>query len=125
MIPGLITGSVDLYAETIARRLGVADWYANTPLVFNNADNLVDYHYEQDQAAKKLQQLQYFCAKHRLEPRECLAVGDSDNDLELFRATRHGILLTAEGQSDDLRDAAWREAAHLSDVLSILESGDS
>jgi HAD superfamily phosphoserine phosphatase-like hydrolase len=118
----IMTGSVDLYAEVVAQRLHVSDWFANTRLVFDDQGLLVDYHYERDQAGKKAQQLEYLCTKYKFLPSEIAVVGDSDNDIELFHRTGKGILLEAEGQSAELHDAAWQTVEHLPDILHVLES---
>jgi phosphoserine phosphatase len=121
----LITGSFDVYAETIARRLGVKHWYANTQLIFDPAGKLETYHYVRDQSAKKLEQLMAFCRATGLAPADCLAVGDGPNDLALFTATGRGILI---GQGDgrpelaELRAAAWRTVPNLSAVRDILSN---
>jgi HAD superfamily phosphoserine phosphatase-like hydrolase len=122
--PCLITGSVDLYAEVMAGRLGIFDWFANTRLSFDTAGNLTDYDYHRDQAAEKLSKLEYFCIKYRLKPAECLAVGDSDNDVQLFRATQHGLLLEAESQTPELHDAAWQIIERLADLKHVLQALD-
>ncbi|MDF2461161.1 MAG: phosphoserine phosphatase-like hydrolase [Candidatus Saccharibacteria bacterium] len=118
----IMTGSMDLYAQVVAHRLHVNNWYANTRLVFDEDGQLIDYHYERDQAGKKAQQLEYFCTKYKLLPSECVVVGDSDNDIELFHRTGKGILLETEGQSAELHDAAWQTVERLPDILQIIES---
>ncbi len=89
----LITGSFDLWAETVARRLGVARYYANTALVWDAAGELESYDYVLDQAGLKLAQFREFCAVSGLETTDCVVVGDSDNDLELFKATGQGVAI--------------------------------
>jgi HAD superfamily phosphoserine phosphatase-like hydrolase len=122
--PCLITGSVDLYAEVVAGKLGITDWFANTTLTFNAAGDLTDYDYHRDQAAEKVRHFEYFCTKYRLDPGNCLAIGDSDNDLLLFRQCR-GILLEVEGQSPELHDAAWQVVDRLGEVTPIIETLDA
>lgn len=116
----LITGSVDLFAETIARRLHIPHWYANTKLIWNEEGLLTDFQYVRDQAAQKLQDLTLFATAAGITVTECAAVGDGSNDLEIFRATGHGI---AVGPTDPaLQAAAWRTVSTLGHVLAALET---
>jgi HAD superfamily phosphoserine phosphatase-like hydrolase len=114
----LISGSIDVYVHQVAQTLQISDAYANTRFIFDDDDKLVDYDYVLDQSAKKLQQLQAFCTKYKLEPRDCAVVGDSENDYQLFAATSKGILI---GANPALKPVAWRTARSLKDVRRILE----
>ena len=116
----LITGSVDLYASHISKRLGVANYYANAALHFDTKNDLVSFDYTLDQAVVKLRQLTEFCKKNGLKLDECVAIGDSDNDIMLFEQTGHGILIENDGASPELRQAAWRTVESLSQVKDLL-----
>jgi HAD superfamily phosphoserine phosphatase-like hydrolase len=80
-----ISGSMDLYIETVATKLGITYWYANTQLVWDAEENLIDFHYTPDQSAQKLQDLERFLRTTGLHANQCAAVGDSDNDIGLFK----------------------------------------
>jgi HAD superfamily phosphoserine phosphatase-like hydrolase len=114
----LITGSVDLFAEVIARRLHIPDWYANTELVWDSNNQLISYHYVRDQALEKLRHLENFLSKNHVETKDCIVVGDGDNDIEIFKATGHGIAINSTSQQ--LHDVAWKQVKHLSDIREIL-----
>jgi HAD superfamily phosphoserine phosphatase-like hydrolase len=116
----LITGSVDLYTETIARRIGVTHYFANTRLHFDSAGSLVDMDYELDQGALKLKQLSQFCKAQSIRPTDCLVVGDGESELELFQATVHGILLRRPDHSRQLMASAWKIVPHLGDAQKYL-----
>lgn len=116
----LITGSLDLYAEVIAKRLGADFWYANTKLVFEE-DELVDFEYERDAGEKKLSQFLQFSAEQHLEPRECIVVGDDSNDIELFKLTGRGVVIESS-ISHTLEGIAWRKIKELAELKEILES---
>lgn len=122
----LITGSVGIYAQHIAARLGVADYISSAELYFNDAGDLVDFHYTADQGAAKLVQMQDYCNHQRIQPNECVPVGDGDNDIELFRVTGNGILIDHDRVSDRLRDTArWtvKELAHIRPILEEIPHG--
>ncbi len=113
----LITGSMDLYAETVARKLGIDKWYANTTLHWDDAGNLVDMDYELNQAAKKLEQFGEFCGLHSLEAQDCLIVGDGENDELLFKVCKRGVLLRGNPET---QTHAWKRIAQLADFEQIL-----
>jgi HAD superfamily phosphoserine phosphatase-like hydrolase len=117
----LITGSVDLYAEHIARRLGVEDYYANATLLFDQDGSLESFNYTTDQAEVKLQQFREFCKKYGLKESECIAVGDGDNDIELFRHTSNGVLLTGSGISNELQKATWQSIDRLGQLKNLIQ----
>lgn len=117
----LITGSFDLYAEVIAKRLGADFWYANTKLAFNAQDKLTDFVYERDAGKKKLSQFLQFCGEQHLEPQECIVVGDDSNDTELFKLTGRGVAIQSP-TSHTLEGVAWRKIKELAGLKEILES---
>lgn len=119
-LPLLITGAVDLYAEVVAERLRVADWFANTPLVFDAAGELTGYHYDLDQSGKKVRQLQAFCAERGFEPADALAIGDGPNDIDLFKTVNYSIWLETPDRSEDLKASAQYHVATLADAITLL-----
>jgi HAD superfamily phosphoserine phosphatase-like hydrolase len=114
----IITGSVDGYAKVIANKLGVDYWYANTTLEWQN-DQLVGYDYHLDQATKKLEQFQEFCATHGLKPTQCITVGDSENDLKLFDYSHRGILISRD-VPEEWKQHAWKVIDNLTELPTIL-----
>lgn len=115
----LITGSMDLYAEVMARRLGVDFYFANTELVWDGEGNLIDFHYHRDQAKKKLEQFLQFCRINNIDPKKCLIIGDDDNDIELFVLTGKGIAVKSP-TSDKLEELAWKKVNNVSDIKEII-----
>ncbi len=115
----LVTGSVDLFAEVIAQRVGADEWYANTVLHWDEDNNLKDYDYERNAGDKKLAQLMEFCEKNSIDVSECIAVGDDANDVELFKATGRGIAV--ESSTSHLLDSvAWKKVKDLGEIKQIL-----
>jgi HAD superfamily phosphoserine phosphatase-like hydrolase len=115
----LITGSMDLNARSVATRLGIDDWYANTTLHWDVDGNLSGMDYELDQASRKLQHLEMFCKANGYLTTECVAVGDGENDLGLFRVTGHGILIAKE-HDPTLAAAAQTVISDLSELPAVL-----
>ncbi len=119
-LPLIITGAVDLYAEVVAERLSIVDWYANTPLDFDENGELVTYHYDLDQSGKKVRQLEEFCAARGFVVAEAIAIGDGPNDLGLFNVTSHGIWLETPKHAAELRPAAQHVIASLGQAAALL-----
>lgn len=118
----LITGSLGIYAKYIAGKLGVDDYYANAELYFDDKGDLTGFHYTTNQAEIKLKHFEEFCSKYNLDPTDCIPIGDSDNDIGLFRKTRKGILINGgvENIAKELREAAWKEVSSLEAVKYLL-----
>jgi phosphoserine phosphatase len=117
----LITGSMDLYAQTIARKLGIKHWYANTTLRWNDQGELVDMDYELRQTERKLEHFAEFCMNQKLKPQDCIVVGDGENDIGLFKLSGKGILVLGDENADDYRRYAWKIATELVELEQILE----
>jgi len=115
----LITGSIDLYAKIIAKRLEIKYFYSNTMLVWDRNSNLIDFHYHRDQGKKKLEQFLDFCQKLKLDPQNCLTVGDDDNDIQLFKYTGKGIAVKSE-TSYKLEKYAWKKIDNLLEIKDII-----
>ncbi len=116
----LITGSVGMYAKNVADQLGIDDYFSNAELYFDEGEELINFHYTANQAEVKLEQFKNFCKTKGLRAEECVAVGDDDNDIELFRHTGRGILVEGEKVADELRQAAWKTINTLSEVKDLL-----
>lgn len=114
----IITGSIDMYAEIVAKKLNVGNWFANTTLHWNN-NALTDMDYELNQAKRKLEQFLGFCAAHGYKPQECVVVGDSENDLSLFEASKRGVLV-GKDLTNELKQHAWKTIPTLGDLPGAL-----
>lgn len=115
----LITGSMDLYAEVIAKKLGINFWHANTTLHWKENGELLDMNYELDADKKKCEQFAEFCAEQSLSPTECIIVGDDANDIGLFKLSKHGIAIKS-ATSSFLDSVAWKKIDNLSQLKDIL-----
>lgn len=113
----LISGSMDLFVADVARRLGVAVWYANAHLTFGTGGELTALRYEANQGAAKLRQLEELCSARNFDIRTVTVVGDGENDAELFAATGRGILLAGDLSP---RYDAWRIVSRLEEIPAIL-----
>jgi phosphoserine phosphatase len=118
----LISGSMDMYVAVIADRLHIKDWYANGRLIFDDQGDLIGLQYNLDQSATKLTQLNEFCSREKIDPTQVIVVGDGANDMELFRATGRGILITDQASTVDLQEVAWKTVASLNEIPAMLRA---
>ncbi len=117
----IITGSFDIWAKAVAERLKVKHWFANTETVWDEHGNLVDMHYEIQQGKKKLEQLEAFCSGMGIKPEQCLAVGDSENDIDLFVRTGHGVAV-GETIDEALAQTAWKTVKTFPEIKGMLDA---
>ena len=115
----LITGSVDLYAEMIANRLGVNYFYANTKLIWDKNEEIQDFKYDKNQGEKKVQQFKDFCIKLHLSKKDIFVVGDDENDIELFQYTKHGVAVKSP-TSHKIEKFAWKTVTSLSELKDLV-----
>jgi HAD superfamily phosphoserine phosphatase-like hydrolase len=116
----LITGSFDLYGQIVSEKVGVKEWYANTALIWDKNDNLIDVKTVVDDKQRKLDHFREFCLEHKLDPKECVPIGDSSNDLGLFKLTGNGIVVRTQYEAKELESSAWKIINDLSEIKSIL-----
>ncbi len=103
----LISGAVDLYVQSVAEKLGITDFYANTELVWQE-DKLVDLNYFADQSGKKLEHLKEYLGLNHLQMHECVAIGDGESDTQLFLNVPNSLAITADENSPILQTASYR-----------------
>lgn len=115
----IISGGVDLYVETIAKRLGVNEYFSNTELIWDG-DDLVGMEYELDQATKKLKQLKTYLNKVGVSKDRCVFVGDSDNDRAVMEYTGHGILVKTPTYTKEMEQVAWKVVESVGEIRNIL-----
>ncbi len=112
----LISGSINILVDVVAEQLGIKMAEANNRFIFDEAGNLEGIETVDSDDLAKLQHLENFCNKLGIDITECACVGDGDNDIELFKKTRHGI--TFKGSK--IESSAWRTVEKLSDIKEIL-----
>jgi len=116
----IITGAIDLHAETVAEKLRIKRWFANAGITFDKAGNLEDFYYDMRQVEKKLEQFGKYIKDEGLKPEECVVVGDSWNDSGLFKITGNGIAIRSESEDKELEDIAWKVVDELPELKDIL-----
>ena len=116
----MITGSLDIFAELIAKKVGINVWYANGNTKWDKNGNLVNFSFNPEQAEHKIVQLKDYLQKNKLKASECVVVGDSGNDIGLFKFTGNGVVMRTESWEDEFGEIAWRAVDELSELKEIL-----
>lgn len=114
----LISGAIDLYVGEIAKKLKVDGFYANSSLEFDEKGILKKIYYRDNQGDVKVEQLKQLIHKLGVKMSEVVFVGDSENDLEVFKETGHGIAVNPK--SEDLIKVAWKIINSLEEIKGIL-----
>lgn len=114
----LVSGAIDIYVEEIAKKLSVDGYYASASLGFNREGILERIYYEPNQGEKKIEALKDIAEKLSISIDEIVFVGDSDNDIDAFRVTGHGIVVNSS--NDELNSVAWKKIKSLEEIKDIL-----
>ena len=115
----LISGSLDLYVKTVADKLGVDTWYANSKIDWDKNSNLIDFHYFRDQAQKKLDQFEHYKNMNKMRNEDFAVVGDGDNDQLLFKKIKMSVLIKKEKPHPELEPFAYAIIENLSELKTI------
>ncbi|MBI2032371.1 MAG: HAD family phosphatase [Candidatus Levybacteria bacterium] len=112
----LLSGSIDLLVEKVARELDVDLFGSNNSFVFDKDNKLIEIKTEGRDSTIKVKQLKEFIDKLKIFSREVVCVGDGLSDQELFDLTKHGV--TFKGSR--IKDKAWKTIDKLEDLCSLL-----
>lgn len=89
----IITGTMDVAAQTIASRLGIKNVYANTRMEFRE-NILINFKYIPDDFGEmKFNNYKKFINLHNLKPEECVMIGDGSNDVKIYNDVGYSILV--------------------------------
>lgn len=111
----LISGSIDIAVKQIAQKLGLKMAEATNTFIFDNNNNLQDIVTIDDDKVAKLTILKKFCKELNIDITECSCIGDGDNDIELFKETKHGITF----KDSKIKSEAWKTIEKLDDLKNI------
>ncbi|MEK9155350.1 MAG: HAD family phosphatase [Patescibacteria group bacterium] len=113
----LISGSIDIIVDHVAKDLGIRYAKANNTFLFDENDRLKGVHAHGDDTIAKAQHLESFCDLLGVKMHECACIGDGENDVEMFRRTRKGITFTGSRIESD----AWKIVDSLQDIPQLLD----
>ncbi len=111
----LISGSIDILVDMVAKDLDIKFSKSNNTFIFDNQNRIKDIISNGDDTYSKMSYLNDFCGKLKLNLKDCACVGDGANDIEMFRQTKHGI--TFKGSI--IENEAWKVIESLEDLKNI------
>lgn len=111
----LISGSVDIIVDLVAKDLGFKYAKANNTFVFDEQGKLSSIHAIGDDTLGKAAHLESFCEMLNVKMTECACIGDGANDIEMFRRTGHGITFKGSKIEKD----AWKVIDSLRNIPNI------
>ncbi len=112
----LISGSIDVMVDLVAKDLRIHYAKANNTFVFDDNDRLIGIHAHGNDTLAKAQHLKSFCELLGVNMSECACIGDGENDVEMFKRTKKGV--TFEGSK--IESEAWKVLKTLHDIPTIL-----
>ena len=110
----LISGAIDIYVESIAKKLGVDGFYANSSLEFDNKGILQRIIYRNNQAMVKVEHLRDLIKKLGISIKQVVFVGDGENDIEAFKVVKYGIAV--QNSSEKLKEVSWKTVDSLLEI---------
>jgi HAD superfamily phosphoserine phosphatase-like hydrolase len=114
----LISGAIDIYVEEIAKKLEVDGFYANSSLEFAKDGVLEKIYYRDNQGEVKVEQLNKLIRGLGIKMNEVVFIGDSDNDIEVFKETGYGIAI--EPSTKKLKSVSWKRIDSLEQIREVL-----
>jgi len=111
----LISGSIDILVNMVAKDLDINLSKANNTFIFDDQDRIREIISGGDDTLSKMSYLSDFCKKLNLELKDCACIGDGANDIEMFRQTKQGI--TFKGST--IENEAWKVVESLEDIKNI------
>jgi HAD superfamily phosphoserine phosphatase-like hydrolase len=87
----LISGGFREMVEAIGTVTGVSTTYATSDLVFDNGGYFDKFISRGEEGEAKAQLLRQHCINTHIAVTDCVAVGDSTNDITLFTITGNGV----------------------------------
>ncbi len=112
----LISGSINILVEMVARELGIDHYVAHNHFVFDAEGYIADIVVDGDDIHAKAKYLTELSNRTNIPLDSIVCIGDGDNDVEMFRITGNGITFTDSKIAND----AWKVVDSLSDVMNIL-----
>lgn len=112
----LISGSIDVVVEKVAKELGIDMWRAHNKLRFDDMGKFMRIDCAGDDADFKLDAVTEFTRDLGIDLSGVVCVGDGYNDRKIFEATGRGVTF-AGSQVEKL---AWKVIKDLGDLKKIL-----
>ena len=112
----LLSGSVDVVLEALAKKIGITEWLSCSTLEFDEQGKLNNIVSIGDEADAKLALVQKYLENKNISIEDCISIGDGGNEIGLFKKMK-GILL---GHNEKLAPLAWKQVETLSEIKNLL-----
>ncbi|OGG58944.1 hypothetical protein A3C89_03600 [Candidatus Kaiserbacteria bacterium RIFCSPHIGHO2_02_FULL_50_50] len=114
----LVSGSFQLLAEDIAKKLNIKTFKGNTEIIFDENDVVENLTVGGDEPVAKLRYLKEIADARNIPLSAIACIGDGFTDIPLFEATGSGITFTHS--KPNVQAAAAQVVEKLSDISTIL-----
>lgn len=111
----LISGSIDILVDIVARDLGIKYYKAHNTFVFDDRGRLDGIHTYGNDVFGKLEHLESIAEMLGINIKECACIADGANDIEMFRKTGHGV--TWKGSP--IESEAWKVVDSFANLKNI------
>jgi phosphoserine phosphatase len=112
----LISGSINILVELVARELRIENYVAHNHFVFDENEYIENIVVDGDDIHAKAKYLTELSSRMDIPLKSVACIGDGDNDVEMFRITGNGITFT----DSKIASEAWKVVDSLPDVMDIL-----
>jgi HAD superfamily phosphoserine phosphatase-like hydrolase len=110
----IISSSIDYCVRLVAKKLGVKLWRTNYNFVFGKDGKFQKIDYVDTEERAKMIQIKEICRKLKIKPTQTIFVGDSRNDADAFKLTKHGVMY--QSQDKTLKRVAWKRIKNLLEI---------
>lgn len=111
----LISGSINILVDIVAKDLDIKYAKANNTFIFDEKDRIKSISSYGDEVVAKANHLESIAEMLGIDIKECACIADGENDIEMFRRTDHGV--TFEGSN--IENEAWKVVGSFYDLRSI------
>lgn len=112
----VVSGSIDLFVEVLAQKLGINEYLACSQVFFDANDIFTNMTSLGDEAPAKLKLVTEYANTHGFKLENAYSIDDGGNGIELFKHTK-GILV---GNNEKLKTLAWKQVGNLSEIVELI-----
>lgn len=114
----VISGGIDYYVQKAVSLLNISLWRTNYSFEFDKNEIISKLKFRSSELRAKVLEIRDFCNQYKIKPTETIFIGDSDNDLEAFDETKHGILY--KNKDPKILKHSWKQIDNLKEILNLL-----
>ncbi len=115
----LLSGGFVTMAEAVGEMLNVDVVFATSDIAFDSANNFDHFMSNGEEGEAKANILRAYCEKENIVSTDCIAVGDSMNDVPLFNQTGNGV--TFSWCKPEVQSAARHVIEDIRDFPALLD----